>query len=109
MCVALPMKVVAVVDSTARTVRLAPDPRIAADRAPEEVVSAALVADDEATLGRLVGRWGIAHCGFLLECLDEDDAQARLGLFAAMDGAVGAISPEPGDADPRGRPSARTL
>jgi len=93
MCLALPMRIVEVVDVAARTLRIAPDDTVAADRAGEEVVSAALLVTDEAELDGLVGGWGIAHCGFLLARLEEDDARSRLALFVAMDDA----------GDPRGR------
>ena len=93
MCLALPMRIVEVVDVAARTVRIAPDATVAADRAGEEVVSAALLVAAEADLDALVGGWGIAHSGFLLARLEEDDARSRLALFVAMDD-VG---------DPRGR------
>lgn len=92
MCLALPMRIVAVEDAGARTVRLVPASTIAEDRATTEVVSAALLADDEASLASLVGGWGVAHAGFLLQCLDEEDARSRLELFEAMDRAVGAIA-----------------
>lgn len=93
MCLALPMRIVEVVDAAARTVRIAPDAAVAADRAGEEIVSAALLAGDENDLRALVGGWGLAHSGFLLARLEADDARSRLDLFEAMDGA----------GDPRGR------
>lgn len=92
MCLALPMRIVAVEDSAARTVRIAPASTIAGDRATVEVVSAALLAEDDASLEALVGGWGVAHAGFLLQCLSDEDARSRLVLFEAMDRAVGAIA-----------------
>lgn len=92
MCLALPMRIVAVVDRTARTVRIAPDAAVADDRAAEEIVSAALLVEDEAGLDALVGGWGVAHCGFLLQRLSEDDARSRLDCFVAMDAAAGVMA-----------------
>jgi len=85
MCLALPMRIAEIVDREARTVRILPDRTIAGDRAGAEVVSAALIAADPGELDALVGTWAVAHSGFLLACLDEDDARSRLALFAAMD------------------------
>ena len=92
MCLSLPMRIVAVVDRTARTVRIAPDAAVADDRAAEEIVSAALLVEDEAGLDALVGGWGVAHCGFLLQRLSEDDARSRLDCFVAMDAAAGVVA-----------------
>lgn len=91
MCLALPMRIVAVEDADARTVRIEPASTIAGDRAAVEIVSAALLADDDASLATLVGGWGVAHAGFLLQILSDEDARSRLVLFEAMDRAVGAI------------------
>ena len=85
MCIALPMRIIEVVDEAKRTVSIVADGAISADRAGHEIVSAALVADSEAALEALLGRWGIAHAGFLIEVLDDDDARSRLALFVAMD------------------------
>lgn len=85
MCLALPMRIVEIVDGEAKTVRIAPAETIAADRATEEVVSAALIVDDPDALSALVGAWGLVHSGFLLARIDDDDARSRLALFAAMD------------------------
>ncbi len=96
MCIALPMKIVEVVDRAERTIRIVPDASTAADWAGEEVVSAALVVEDAEQLDGLVGGWGIVHAGYLLARLDEEDARSRLALFAAMDGAgdpVGLLRP----------------
>jgi len=87
MCVALPMKIVEVVDAQAKTVRIVPDATTASDRAGAEVVSAVLVTDEGEALEDLVGGWGIAHAGFLVSRLDEAEARSRLAIFAAMDGA----------------------
>ena len=73
------------------TVRIAPDDAVAGDRAAEDVVSAALSIASVADLAALVGRWVVAHSGFVLQILADDDAQARLALFVAMDGSVGAL------------------
>lgn len=93
MCLALPMRIVAVADAAARTVLIAPAPTIAADRAADEIVSAALLVEGDAALEALVGGWGIAHAGFLLERLSEEDALSRLALFEAMDRTVDAMVP----------------
>lgn len=93
MCVALPMRIAEVVDPAARTVRLAPVGALAPDRARDEVVSAVLVADDEAALAALVGGFGIAHAGFLLSLLDEEEARSRLAMFEAMDGGALPVAP----------------
>ncbi|MCW2285419.1 hydrogenase expression/formation protein HypC [Rhodoblastus acidophilus] len=89
MCIALPMKIVDVVDEGARTVRLVADARIARDRGGEQIVSAALLAESPDALRGLVGCWGVAHGGFLLSRLDEADALSRLDIFVAMDAQVG--------------------
>jgi hydrogenase maturation factor len=86
MCIAIPMRIAEIVDRGRRTVRLIPDAAIAADRACDEVVSAALLATSADELADLVGRWGIAHSGFLLSLLDDDDARSRLDCFRALDG-----------------------
>jgi len=88
MCIAVPMKIAEVIDAQARTIRLVADPRIARDRGGENIVSAALLAETEAELRALVGCWGVAHSGFLLQKLDEADAQSRLDVFVAMDAHV---------------------
>ncbi|NLH81804.1 MAG: HypC/HybG/HupF family hydrogenase formation chaperone [Phyllobacteriaceae bacterium] len=85
MCLALPMRIVEIVDAEAKTVRIVPDATVAADRAGEEIVSAALIVADADDLPALVGTWVVAHSGFLLARLDDDDARSRLALFAAMD------------------------
>ena len=50
-----------------------------------------VIAASDADLAALVGRWVVAHSGFVLQILADDDAQARLALFVAMDGSVGAL------------------
>lgn len=89
MCIALPMRVVDVVDPGKSLVAVEPGPGVAADRGGNDIVSAALVADDATALVALVGRWGLIHAGFLMEIIEEDDALERLAVFAAMDGADG--------------------
>lgn len=85
MCIALPMKVLEVVDWSARTVRILPDPAIARDRAGAEIVSAVLLAETDDSLRALVGAWVIVHGGFILAKLDDEDARSRVDLFVAMD------------------------
>lgn len=85
MCVALPMKVLEVVDWSAKTVRIAPDAAIAHDRAGADIVSAVLLAETDDSLRALVGAWVIVHGGFILLRLDDEDARSRVALFVAMD------------------------
>ena len=92
MCIALPMRIVAIVDAAAHLVEVAPDPLTAPDRAAREIVSAALLVEDEPGLAALVGGWGVTHAGFLLARLDEADARSRLDVFAALDDAAAAMS-----------------
>lgn len=90
MCIALPLRIVEVLDEAARLVAVAPEGDVAADRASREVVSAALLVDDAAGLADLVGGWGLVHAGFLLARIDEEDARSRLAVFAAMDRSLDA-------------------
>ncbi len=74
MCIALPVKIVAILAETDSVVVEGP--------AGREEVSAALVADGS----ELLGRWAVVHAGFVLSLMDEAEARSRLSIFAAMDG-----------------------
>lgn len=95
MCIALPMLIVAVIDAEAGLVAVEPGEGVSADRGGREEVSAALIAEGREATAALVGRWGLVHAGFLMETIEADDARERLAVFAAMDGATGALSVDP--------------
>ncbi|NVO15255.1 MAG: HypC/HybG/HupF family hydrogenase formation chaperone [Rhodoplanes sp.] len=88
MCIALPRKVVAVVDPARAIVALAADDGAAGEA---ETVSAALLVDDERGVDALVGAWMLVHAGFALAVIDEEDARSRLQMFAAMRGDPGRL------------------
>lgn len=77
MCIALPRRVAAIVDRAGLRVEVG-------EGEGRETVSAVLVAAGD--LDRLLGRFVVAHAGFVLEVLDEEDARSRLAVFAALDG-----------------------
>lgn len=79
MCIAVPVKIVALLGETESTVVTeGPDGRGEAN--------AALVAEDTGDCSGLLGRWAIVHAGFVLSLMDEAEARSRLSIFAAMDG-----------------------
>lgn len=98
MCIAFPVKIVALLDPQGANVL------IEGTRGREEV-SAALVADPARLGADLLGRWAVVHSGFVLSLMDEQEARSRLAVFAAMDGLPVAsedLRPET-DPDERGR------
>lgn len=80
MCIALPVRVVAILDEGNLTVA------VEGGSERREEASAALVAQGAAELAALPGRWALVHAGYLLSLIDEREARSRLAVFAAMEG-----------------------
>lgn len=108
MCIALPRKVVAVVDAERAVVALAADNGTSTGEA--ETVSAALLLDAGRRIETLVGAWMLVHAGFALALIDDEDARSRLQMFAAMRGDTSVLDlsglqaeldPDPHAAPPR--------
>lgn len=79
MCIALPVRIAAVLDGK--------DLRVAVEGpAGREEANAALFAEDEQGCNALLGRWAVVHAGFVLSLMDEEEARSRLAVFDAMDG-----------------------
>jgi hydrogenase expression/formation protein HypC len=74
-CLAIPGRVVEVVDDADQLARV----EVAGVR---RVVSVGLL--DVADLYSLPGQWVLIHVGFALSIIDEQEAQATLGLLAEM-------------------------
>lgn len=79
MCIAVPVKIVALLNDTEPTVM------VEGSRGRESA-NAALVAETLEDRNRLLGRWAVVHAGFVLSLMDEEEARSRLSIFAAMDG-----------------------
>lgn len=98
MCIALPMKIVAVADPDADPARRAV--LVQGPDGAREEASAALL--DGVALPALIGRWAVVHTGFILTLMDADDARSRLAVFAAMRGEAvdpSELRPPPLDLD----------
>jgi hydrogenase expression/formation protein HypC len=81
MCIALPYRIVAVVDPALMLVAVAGD-----DEADREVVSAVLVVTPELSVAQLVGSFALVHAGFAISMIDEAEARSRSQVFAALKG-----------------------
>lgn len=88
MCIALPRKIVAVVDAARALVAVAGDDPGGESNTDPEIVSAVLITEPGADVTALVGTWTLVHAGFALTSIDEDDARSRLQVFAAISGAA---------------------
>ncbi|HXP96222.1 MAG TPA: HypC/HybG/HupF family hydrogenase formation chaperone [Telmatospirillum sp.] len=77
MCIAVPVKIVTVLNETESLV-------LVEGTNGREEVCAALVSDGT----NLLNRWAVVHSGFVLSLLDDEDARSRLSIFAAMDGVA---------------------
>ncbi|CAH2605573.1 protein of unknown function (plasmid) [Rhodovastum atsumiense] len=80
MCIALPRKIVAVLDAARLLVA------VRDDEDGQEAVSAALLVTPERPVEQLVGAFALVHAGFALSLVDEADAHSRLQMFAALRG-----------------------
>ena len=89
MCIALPCRIVAVVDSARMLVTVT-----AEVAGSEEIVSAALVATPDLPVEKLVGAFVLIHAGFAIALIDEVEARSRLQVFAALGGGNGEIDLE---------------
>ncbi len=100
MCIAVPVKIVALLNETDSIV-------VVEGRHGREEANAALVIDVGEDRAGLLGRWVVVHAGFVLSLMDEAEARSRLSVFAAMDGLVvddDALRPDEGmDAGGRGQ------
>ncbi len=81
MCIALPCKIVAVIDAARLLVAVSAD-----DGREPETVSAALVVTPDRPVAQLVGSFVLIHAGFAIAAIDEAEARSRLQVFAALDG-----------------------
>lgn len=81
MCIALPVRIVAISDPKAQRV-------VVESRRGTEDVDAALVMVPGQAVSALLGCWALVHAGFVLSLIDDEDAQSRLAMFAAMGGDV---------------------
>jgi hydrogenase expression/formation protein HypC len=79
MCIAVPVKIVDILDDTDFIVQ------VESSHGRGEVC-ATLVAESGRGVADLLGRWAIVHSGYVLSLLDDQDARSRLAVFAAMDG-----------------------
>ncbi|HEY0328477.1 MAG TPA: HypC/HybG/HupF family hydrogenase formation chaperone [Rhodopseudomonas sp.] len=86
MCIAVPCKVVAVVDFALMQVSVTAD-----DGTAPEIVSAALLVTPEQPVSRLVGAFVLIHAGFAISLIDEAEARSRQQVFAALRGGTDAI------------------
>ncbi|EJW09926.1 hydrogenase expression/formation protein (HUPF/HYPC) [Rhodovulum sp. PH10] len=84
MCIALPRKIVEVLDRERAMVALAPESNDQTGTA--DAVSVALLAESREAIEAMVGQWVLVHAGFALSIVDEEDARSRLQMFAAMRG-----------------------
>jgi hydrogenase expression/formation protein HypC len=81
MCIAVPVKIVDILDETDFIVQVE-------GSCGREEVCATLVAEDGQDAADFLGRWAIVHSGYILSLLDDEDARSRLAVFAAMDGLI---------------------
>jgi hydrogenase expression/formation protein HypC len=86
MCIALPYRIVSVVDAARMLVAVAGD-----DESDREVVSAALVVTPEQPVEQLVGAFALVHAGFAISLIDEAEARSRGQVFAALQGGEDVI------------------
>jgi len=89
MCIALPCRILAVVDFERLLVAVSAD-----GEAAQEIVSVALVVTPERPIDQLVGGFALIHAGFVISLIDEAEARSRLQVFAALDGGDGPIDLE---------------
>ena len=89
MCIALPCRILAVVDLARLLVAVSAD-----GEAAQEIVSVALVVTPERPIDQLVGDFALIHAGFAISLIDQAEARSRLQVFAALDGGDGAIDLE---------------
>ena len=83
MCIALPYRIVAVVDVALTLVAVA---GVADGEADRETVSAVLVVTPEQTVEQLVGAFVLVYAGFAISLIDEAEARSRQQVFAALRG-----------------------
>jgi hydrogenase expression/formation protein HypC len=86
MCIALPYRIVSVVDVARMLVAVAGD-----DESDREVVSAVLVVTPEQPVEQLVGAFALVHAGFAISLIDEAEAHSRGQVFAALQGGEDVI------------------
>ncbi|MDR3438341.1 HypC/HybG/HupF family hydrogenase formation chaperone [Telmatospirillum sp.] len=79
MCIAIPVRIVAILDAEKSIV-------LVEGGDGREEVCAALVADAAGNGTELLDHWAVVHSGFVLSLMDADEAASRLAVFAAMDG-----------------------
>lgn len=85
MCIALPCRIVSVIDVERMLVA------VTGDGDAQEIVSAALVLTPDLPLDQLVGSFVLIHAGFALSLIDEAEARSRLQVFAALKGSEAEI------------------
>lgn len=85
MCIALPRKIVAVVDAADMLVE------VCDEAVGRETVSAVLLVTPELPIRQLVGNFVLVHAGFAIALIDEVEARSRLQMFAAMRGESDAL------------------
>jgi hydrogenase expression/formation protein HypC len=81
MCIALPCRIIGVVDAALNLIAVRAD-----GESDQEIVSAALVVTPELPVERLVDGFALIHAGFAISLIDEPEAQSRLQVFAALRG-----------------------
>jgi hydrogenase expression/formation protein HypC len=86
MCIALPRKIIAIVDAARLLIAVSAD-----EGGEPETVSAALVVTQGRPIAQLVGCFVLVHAGFAIAEIDEAEARSRLQVFAALEGGDGAI------------------
>jgi hydrogenase expression/formation protein HypC len=86
MCIALPCRILAVIDAARLMVAVSAD-----DGSAPQTVSAALVVTSDRPIAGLVGCFVLIHAGFAISLIDEAEARSRLQVFAALDGGDGPI------------------
>lgn len=86
MCIALPRRIMAVVDRDRMLVAVACEVE-----SSKEIVSAVLVVTPDLPVEQLIGAFVLIHAGFAIALIDEAEARSRMQVFAALGGDDGEI------------------
>ena len=81
MCIALPRRIMAVVDASRALVAVEDEPLTG-----QETASAAMLVTPERPVASLVGAFALVHAGFIISLVEPAEAQSRRQVFAALRG-----------------------